>query len=132
MNKRGRIQHRALLVSDEHIFKLDPNKGYQRKKLPVHLQEVQGFGISPHIDQGFIIHLRGGSDLICYLLCPDEENRVAELCAVLFQSCRRYITTYMYIQYNNLSKKITFIKTTFIKTTSPPRLDWILDMHQND
>ena len=90
MNKRGRIQHRALLISDNHMFKLDPNKGYQRKKVPIPLQDVQGFGVSPHNDQGFIIHLRGNSDLTCYMLCPETENRVPELCAVLYQLCQRY------------------------------------------
>ena len=89
VNKRGRVQHRAILISDNHLFKLDPNKGYQRKKSPIPFQDIQGFGISPQKDQGFIVHLRGGSDIICYMLCPNQEDRVSELCAVLFQICRR-------------------------------------------
>lgn len=89
MNKRGRVQHRALLVSDNHLFKLDPNKGYQRKKTPISLQDVEGIGITPGIDQGFIVHLRGGSDLICYMMSSNSETRVPELCAILFQICQR-------------------------------------------
>ena len=87
MNKRGRIQHRALLISDNHMFKLDPNKGYQRKKVPIPLQDVQGFGVSPHNDQGFIIHLRGNSDLT--VTCSVQRLRTGSLSFVL--SCTSYV-----------------------------------------
>lgn len=89
INKRGRVQFRALLVSDSHIFKLDPLKGYQRKKVPVPLQDIIGIGLSPGIDQGFVIYLKGGSDLVCYMLVPGSENRVTELVALLCQICQR-------------------------------------------
>ena len=89
INKRGRVQYRALLVSDNYIFKLDPNKGYQRKKVPIPLQDVIGIGLSPSTDQGFVVYLKGGSDLLCYMLVPQSENRVTELVALLCQICRR-------------------------------------------
>ena len=101
VNKRGRVQHRAILISDNHLFKLDPNKGYQRKKSPIPFQDIQGFGISPQKDQGFIVHLRGGSDIICYMLCPNQEDRVSELCAVLFQICRRYVQIHQNVEVHN-------------------------------
>ena len=84
------MQYRALLVSDNYIFKLDPNKGYQRKKVPVAIQDITGVGLSPGVDQGFVIYLKGGNDLVCYMLVPRSENRVPELVALLCQICQRY------------------------------------------
>ncbi|XP_019850778.1 PREDICTED: LOW QUALITY PROTEIN: unconventional myosin-Id-like [Amphimedon queenslandica] len=89
VNKRGRVQHRAILISDNHMFKLDPNKGFQRKKTPIPLQDVEGISVTPENNQGFIVHLHGGSDLLCYIIAPNGESRVPELCAVLYQTCKR-------------------------------------------
>lgn len=95
VNKRGRVQHRAILISDNYMFKLDPNKSYQRKKSPIPLQEVHGVSVTPDNNQGFIIHLRGGSDLLCYIISPNGESRVPELCAVLYQTCQRLVKPFM-------------------------------------
>ena len=89
VNKRGKVQERAVLITDTDIFKLDPRKHFQRKKSPLHLADVEGIGLSPMVDQGFVIRFRNGKTLICYMLNPGNENRVAELVAVLCQICQR-------------------------------------------
>ena len=73
------------------MFKLDPNKGFQRKKTPIPLQDVEGISVTPENNQGFIVHLRGGSDMLCYIIAPSGESRVPELCAVLYQTCKRLV-----------------------------------------
>lgn len=89
INKRCKVQERALLVTDSVIFKLDPRKHYQRKKTPLDLNHVTGMSVSPSLDQGFAIHFQNGKDLLCYMVNPHNENRVAELVAVLCQICHR-------------------------------------------
>lgn len=89
INKRCKQQDRAILVTDTDIFKLDPRKHFQRKKSPLHLTNVEGVSISSSHDQAFIVHFHGGKDLLFYMIAPQNENRVAELVAVLCQICQR-------------------------------------------
>lgn len=89
VNKRAKTQERAILVTDTEIFKLDPRKHFQRKKSPLSLAEVEGVSVSPLLDQAFAVHFRSGKDLLCFMLNPRNENRIAELVAVLCQICQR-------------------------------------------
>jgi len=89
VNKRGKTQERAILITDTDIFKLDPRKHYQKKKSPLHLTNVGGVSVSPQLDQAFVVHFRNGKDLLCYMVNPQNDNRVAELIAVLCQICQR-------------------------------------------
>lgn len=89
INKRFKVQERSLLITDMALFKLDPNKHYQRKKSPLDLNHVTGISLSPAKDQGFVVHFQNGKDLLCYMLTPPHENRVAEMVAVLCQICQR-------------------------------------------
>ena len=83
------MQERALLVTDTEVFKLDPRKSYQKKKSPIPLLNIVGLSLSPMLDQGFVVHFQNGKDMICYMLNPSNENRVAELIAVLCQISQR-------------------------------------------
>lgn len=89
INKRGKVQERAILISENEIFKLDPHKSYQRKKSPLQLSQVQGVGISCNRDQGVVVRFQNGNDLVLYLMCPHSESRVVELVAILCQICQR-------------------------------------------
>lgn len=53
------------------------------------LNLVTGISVSPAQDQGFIIHFQNGKDLLCYMITPQLENRVAEMVAILCQICQR-------------------------------------------
>ncbi len=90
INKRGKVQERALLITDIEIFKLDPRKQFQRKKSPLLLTTITGISVSPSLDQGMIIHFENRKDLVFYIVNPLKENRVAELLAVLCQICQRW------------------------------------------
>ncbi|CAI8001644.1 Unconventional myosin-Ig [Geodia barretti] len=89
INKRCKQQDRAIVVTDTNIFKLDPRKHFQRKKSPLSLATVEGVSISTSHDQAFIVHFQGGKDLLFYMVTAQNENRVAELVAVLCQICQR-------------------------------------------
>ena len=91
INKRCKQQDRAILVTDTSIFKLDPRKHFQRKKSPLNLSMIDGVSVSSSHDQAFIIHFQGGKDLLCYMINSQNENRVAELVAVLCQICQRFV-----------------------------------------
>ena len=77
------------MVTDTALFKLDPRKHYQRKKSPMELSQLTGVSVSPARDQGFAVHFQNGKDLLCYMVNPQHEDRVAELIAVLCQICQR-------------------------------------------
>ena len=91
INKRCKQQDRAIVVTDTNIFKLDPRKHFQRKKSPLSLATVEGVSISTSHDQAFIVHFQGGKDLLFYMVTAQNENRVAELVAVLCQICQRFV-----------------------------------------
>ena len=40
LNSKGQPQERAMVVTDSHIFKLDPSKGYQKNRAPLALSQV--------------------------------------------------------------------------------------------
>lgn len=101
VNKRGKVQERAILITDTDIFKLDPRKHFQRKKSPLHLTDVEGIGLSPMLDQGFVIRFRSGKSLICYMINPGNDNRVAELVAVLCQICQRKYGRQLTVEVSN-------------------------------
>ena len=79
------------MLTETALFKLDPRKQYQRKKSPLELSQVMGLSVSPARDQGFVVHFQNNKDLLCYMQNPHQENRVAELVAILCQICQRYV-----------------------------------------
>ncbi|XP_077979161.1 unconventional myosin-Id-like [Glandiceps talaboti] len=81
-NHRHKNSDRALLVTDKHIYKLDPMKKYKAMKSGTPINQVKGIKVTPGSDQLVIIELEGGNDLV---VCLDTngDNRAPELVGIL-------------------------------------------------
>ena len=55
MNKKGKSQKRALVVTDKSIYKQDPNK-YNVKKSEIPLSGISAVSMSPHKDTFVVLH----------------------------------------------------------------------------
>nr|XP_032655503.1 unconventional myosin-Ig [Chelonoidis abingdonii] len=84
INRFNKSRDRAILVTDQHLYKLEPRKQYKvMRTLP--LSMVTGVSVTSCQDQLVVFHTRNHDDLvICFhKMQPEEDNRVGELVGVL-------------------------------------------------
>lgn len=91
VNRFNKIAQRVLLVSDSHIYKLDPEKRFKPMKRGWPISEVTGLSLTPGQDQLIVIHSSKDNDLVISLepqsRSQSREDRIGELVGVL---CSRY------------------------------------------
>uniref|UniRef100_A0A8C8JDH1 Myosin IG n=1 Tax=Oncorhynchus tshawytscha TaxID=74940 RepID=A0A8C8JDH1_ONCTS len=81
MNRFNKSSDRALLITDKHIYKLDPKKQFKvLKRLP--LEVITGLSVTAGVDQMVALHTSSQDDVLLYIqrgeLCPDQD-RIGEL-----------------------------------------------------
>ncbi|UYV60906.1 MYO1D [Cordylochernes scorpioides] len=83
LNKHNKCNDRALLVTENAIYKLEPKK-FASIKSPHPITDVTGVSVTPGQDGLVVVHLRGGNDLVMVLVSATKgEPRVGELVGVL-------------------------------------------------
>ncbi|XP_032822057.1 unconventional myosin-Id isoform X1 [Petromyzon marinus] len=80
VNRFNKCASRGLLITDRHLYKLEPLKNYKSMK-SVPLTNVTGMSVSSGRDQLVIFHLKGSDDFVVCLNQPSE--RVGELVGTL-------------------------------------------------
>ncbi|XP_030052562.1 unconventional myosin-Ig [Microcaecilia unicolor] len=89
VNHFNKSKDRAILITDKHLYKLEPNKQFRvMKSLP--LKTVVGLSITSGRDQLVVFHTEKHDDLVVCLhkMYPENENRVGELVGVLLEHCK--------------------------------------------
>ncbi|XP_045683574.1 unconventional myosin-Ig [Phyllostomus hastatus] len=89
VNRFSRRRDRALLLTDRHLYKLDPSRQY-RVMRAVPLDAVTGLSVTSGRDQLVVLHAKGQDDLVVCLhrSQPPLDNRVGELVGVLAAHCQ--------------------------------------------
>ncbi|XP_035866253.1 unconventional myosin-Ig isoform X2 [Phyllostomus discolor] len=89
VNRFSRRRDRALLLTDRHVYKLDPSRQY-RVMRAVPLDTVTGLSVTSGRDQLVVLHAKGQDDLVVCLhrSQPPLDNRVGELVGVLVAHCQ--------------------------------------------
>uniref|UniRef100_A0A673Y2W1 Myosin IG n=1 Tax=Salmo trutta TaxID=8032 RepID=A0A673Y2W1_SALTR len=95
MNRFNKSTDRALLITDKHIYKLDPKKQFKvLKRLP--LEVVTGLSVTAGVDQMVALHTSSQDDALLYIqrgeLCPDQD-RIGELVGTLIDHFTRSVAT---------------------------------------
>ncbi|XP_077482186.1 unconventional myosin-Id [Stigmatopora argus] len=93
INRFHKSEDRVVLITDRHLYKMDPLKQYKPMK-SIPLYNVTGMSVSPGKDQLVVFHTKDSRDLVVCLqgLVPANESRIGELVGVLlshFKSERR-------------------------------------------
>ncbi|XP_015683237.1 unconventional myosin-Ig-like, partial [Protobothrops mucrosquamatus] len=90
VNRCNKRTDRALLITDQHLYKLDPRKQYRVKKA-IALSKVSGLSVTSGEDQLVVFHLEKQKALVVCLhrTQPADENRAGELVGVLVDHFRR-------------------------------------------
>lgn len=89
MNRFSKRRDRALLLTDRHLYKLEPGRQYRvMRALP--LDTVTGLSVTSGQDQLVVLHSKGHDDLVVCLhrARPPKDNRVGELVGVLAAHCQ--------------------------------------------
>ncbi|NWQ89114.1 MYO1G protein, partial [Burhinus bistriatus] len=89
INRFGKSRDRAILVTDHHVYKLDPRQQYRvMRELP--LSTVTGLSVTSCQAQLVVFHTQSQDDLaVClHKMQPAGDNRVGELVGVLLEQCR--------------------------------------------
>ncbi|NXT32347.1 MYO1G protein, partial [Pelecanoides urinatrix] len=89
INRFGRSRDRAILVTEQHLYKLDPRQQYRvMRALP--LSTVTGLSVTSCRAQLVVFHTQRQEDLaVClHRTQPAGDNRVGELVGVLLEHCR--------------------------------------------
>ncbi|KAG1662253.1 Myosin-IA [Nymphon striatum] len=83
VNKHNKCADRAIVITEKYIYKMDSKK-FKPMRGAIAISEMTGVSVSPLNDQLFIIHLKGGNDLV---LCLDDpscnEDKVGEVVSIL-------------------------------------------------
>uniref|UniRef100_A0A672KQH5 Unconventional myosin-Id n=1 Tax=Sinocyclocheilus grahami TaxID=75366 RepID=A0A672KQH5_SINGR len=84
INRFNKAEDRALLITDRHLYKMDPVKQYKPMK-SIPLYNVTGVSISPGKDQLVVFHTKDNRDLIVCLqgMVPAGDSRIGELVGTL-------------------------------------------------
>ncbi|XP_042151080.1 unconventional myosin-Ig [Oncorhynchus tshawytscha] len=95
MNRFNKSSDRALLITDKHIYKLDPKKQFKvLKRLP--LEVITGLSVTAGVDQMVALHTSSQDDVLLYIqrgeLCPDQD-RIGELVGRLIDHFTRVRNT---------------------------------------
>uniref|UniRef100_A0A671NE27 Unconventional myosin-Id n=1 Tax=Sinocyclocheilus anshuiensis TaxID=1608454 RepID=A0A671NE27_9TELE len=85
INRFNKAEDRALLITDRHLYKMDPVKQYKPMK-SIPLYNVTGVSISPGKDQLVVFHTKDNRDLIVCMqgMVPAGDSRIGELVGTLF------------------------------------------------
>ncbi|XP_041938437.1 unconventional myosin-Id [Alosa alosa] len=85
INHFNKAEDRAVLITDRHLYKMDPVKQYKPMK-SIPLYNVTGVSVSPGKDQLVVFHTKDGRDLVVCLqgMTPAGESRIGELVGTLF------------------------------------------------
>uniref|UniRef100_A0A671PJW6 Unconventional myosin-Id n=1 Tax=Sinocyclocheilus anshuiensis TaxID=1608454 RepID=A0A671PJW6_9TELE len=89
INRFNKAEDRALLITDRHLYKMDPVKQYKPMK-SIPLYNVTGVSISPGKDQLVVFHTKDNRDLIVCLqgMVPAGDSRIGELVGTLLRHLR--------------------------------------------
>uniref|UniRef100_A0A8C7F6Y0 Myosin IG n=1 Tax=Oncorhynchus kisutch TaxID=8019 RepID=A0A8C7F6Y0_ONCKI len=85
---------RALLITDKHIYKLNPKKHVAYLFL---LPQITGLSVTAGVDQMVALHTSSQDDVLLYIqrgeLCPDQD-RIGELVGTLIDHFTRSVATF--------------------------------------
>uniref|UniRef100_A0A8B9KT13 Myosin ID n=1 Tax=Astyanax mexicanus TaxID=7994 RepID=A0A8B9KT13_ASTMX len=89
INRFNKAENRAVLITDRHLYKMDPLKQYKPMK-SIPLYNVTGVSVSPGKDQLVVFHTKDSRDLIVCLqgMVPAGESRIGELVGTLLTDHR--------------------------------------------
>ncbi|KAL2078121.1 hypothetical protein ACEWY4_025806 [Coilia grayii] len=90
INHFNKAEDRTVLITDRHLYKMDPVKQYKPMK-SIPLYNVTGVSVSPGKDQLVVFHTKDGRDLVVCLqgMTPAGESRIGELVGTLFSHFKR-------------------------------------------
>uniref|UniRef100_A0A665W3J0 Myosin ID n=1 Tax=Echeneis naucrates TaxID=173247 RepID=A0A665W3J0_ECHNA len=90
INRFHKAEDRAVLITDRHLYKMDPLKQYKPMK-SIPLYNVTGLSVSPGKDQLVVFHTKDSRDLVVCLqgMVPANESRIGELVGTLLASVGR-------------------------------------------
>uniref|UniRef100_A0A8C2ANL5 Myosin ID n=1 Tax=Cyprinus carpio TaxID=7962 RepID=A0A8C2ANL5_CYPCA len=125
INRFNKAEDRALLITDRHLYKMDPVKLYKPMK-SIPLYNVTGVSISPGKDQLVVFHTKDNRDLIVCLqgMVPAGDSRIGELVGTLlshFKSEKRKLQVNIVspIHCSMNGRKCTVIVETKINQSQP-------------
>uniref|UniRef100_A0AAX7TAT6 Unconventional myosin-Id n=1 Tax=Astatotilapia calliptera TaxID=8154 RepID=A0AAX7TAT6_ASTCA len=90
INRFHKSENRAVLITDRHLYKMDPLKQYKPMK-SIPLYNVTGLSVSPGKDQLVVFHTKDSRDLVVCLqdMVPANESRIGELVGTLLSHFKR-------------------------------------------
>uniref|UniRef100_A0A4W5JSN7 Myosin ID n=1 Tax=Hucho hucho TaxID=62062 RepID=A0A4W5JSN7_9TELE len=91
INRFHKAEDRAVLITDRHLYKMDPLKQYKPMK-SIPLYNVTGVSVSPGKDQLVVFHTKDSRDLVVCLqgMVPAGDSRIGELVGTLLSHFKRY------------------------------------------
>uniref|UniRef100_A0A8C2I5H0 Unconventional myosin-Id n=1 Tax=Cyprinus carpio TaxID=7962 RepID=A0A8C2I5H0_CYPCA len=110
INRFNKAEDRALLITDRHLYKMDPVKLYKPMK-SIPLYNVTGVSISPGKDQLVVFHTKDNRDLIVCLqgMVPAGDSRIGELVGTLLSHFKSMVLSVSLIIHRK-EKKSTVIQ----------------------
>uniref|UniRef100_UPI00398E5C28 unconventional myosin-Id-like n=1 Tax=Pristiophorus japonicus TaxID=55135 RepID=UPI00398E5C28 len=125
INRFNKCEDRAILITDQHLYKLEPNNRYKSMKA-LSLSHVTGVSVTNGRDQLIIFHTKANDDLVVCLhkMQQGNDNRIGEVVGVLANHFNKNKIPFQVnvsnpIQCNMHGKKRTVMVELRIEQTEP-------------
>uniref|UniRef100_A0A8C6NV04 Myosin ID n=1 Tax=Nothobranchius furzeri TaxID=105023 RepID=A0A8C6NV04_NOTFU len=122
INRFHKTENRAVLITDRHLYKMDPLRQYKPMK-SIPLYNVTGMSISSGKDQLVVFHTKDSRDLVVCLqgMVPANESRIGELVGTLLSHFKRKLQVNIAspIQCSMNGRKCTIIVEPKINQSQP-------------
>ena len=86
LDRKGRSQLRAIVLTNSAIYKLDPSNQYKCKQKGKPLRDVVGISATPYEDDALVVHFKDGDDIV-FNLDNFQGSRSAELAVRIKFTC---------------------------------------------
>uniref|UniRef100_A0A8C8MLK1 Myosin ID n=1 Tax=Oncorhynchus tshawytscha TaxID=74940 RepID=A0A8C8MLK1_ONCTS len=116
INRFHKAEDRAVLITDRHLYKMDPLKQYKPMK-SIPLYNVTGVSVSPGKDQLVVFHTKDSRDLVVCLqgMVPAGDSRIGELVGTLlshFKSKVQYLLVWRILPEKRMVQTVEIIVQT--------------------
>jgi hypothetical protein len=101
------MDERAIVLTDKHLYKLDPKKNFHIKKTGIPIDHIVGLSVTTGREQLIVVHFASDHDLIFYM--QTKLDRVGEFVGHVAKLLRR-----KYVIKNLLLRLISIVLASFL------------------
>lgn len=111
INRKGDLQHRGLVMSNQNIYKHDPKK-FTVKQEGIPISACRSVTMSKHKDGFLIVHTHDGSNRDLVLNFGTDVDKLSEFVTILYQVLKELTNVDLIVEFSDTVKYNNSAKAT--------------------